>query len=152
MLGKGNTIYISISNPTVAQAEVAVSTGEDQEEPGVPTQVVQSSPEDIIREIFGEKADEAILIAQCESNLEAHRIGDGHLKLDNGLGESYGIFQIRSGGAEGGGWSRPAKLGITLDEFKTRMLDPRQNIEYAKQIYDRGGWSAWTCGKIKGLI
>lgn len=107
-----------------------------------------------IRRVFSENPDEAVAIARCESQMNPDRIGDLHLPVDIGgetLGYSYGLFQIRSGGKDvGGAWSRPAKAGMSLNEWAKKMLDPDENIKEAKRIYDHGGWGPWTCKKALG--
>ncbi len=101
--------------------------------------------EAMIREVFGEDAETAIKIAECESNFEPDRVGDRHLTLvsdETGevVGDSIGIFQIRTGGK---GWNRAARNGMSADDFRAWMKNPRENIKYAKEIYDRRGWEAW---------
>ncbi|OQA50496.1 MAG: hypothetical protein BWY47_00441 [Bacteroidetes bacterium ADurb.Bin302] len=154
-------VEISI-NPSVAMASLdseeagASSEGVSGEnnQPVVDLKPSASSPdiEMLIREAFPEEPDKAVKIARCESQLSADRIGDNHLTFQhNGemLGHSIGLFQIRTGGNEGGKvWSRPAKLGISVEQFVSDMLDPHKNISYARDIYDRVGWSAWTCAAL----
>lgn len=155
------SVNISI-NPSVAVASLdseeagASSEGVSGEnnQPVVDLKPSASSPdiEMLIREAFPEEPDKAVKIARCESQLSADRIGDNHLTFQhNGemLGHSIGLFQIRTGGNEGGKvWSRPAKLGISVEQFVSDMLDPHKNISYARDIYDRVGWSAWTCAAL----
>jgi len=120
--------------------------------------VQENKVEEEIKKVFGEQACLAIAIAKCESKLETDRIGDGHLAFDyNGetLGESIGVFQIRTGGKEKNGniWSRPKALGMTVEQFKNEMKDYKKNIEYAKQIFDRSGnFGKWTCYTDKGYL
>jgi hypothetical protein len=72
----------------------------------------------------------------CESGLNPKAIGDTNLTfIKNGevFGYSSGLFQIRH--LEG----RPNPKWL---------LNPYNNISYAKTIYDIQGWQAWTCKKV----
>ena len=108
-----------------------------------------------IVEVFGEDiAPRMILIAECESTLDPRRIGDKKLKVydpihDEMVGDSVGLFQIRTGGMNKDGhvWNRARANGMTADEFRTYLLDPTNNTDYAKTILDRSGVSPWTCAR-----
>lgn len=149
---------VAVVSPDSGEAEASVIQGNGEVErinaELVPTPEA-SRLEQMIRQEFGSEADNAILVAKCESQFNPKTVGDKHLAFDyNGerLGESIGLFQIRTGGNENGKvWSRPAKLGISVEQFVKNMQDPIQNIRYAKQIYDRGNWSAWTCARNLNL-
>jgi hypothetical protein len=108
-----------------------------------------------IVEIFGDDADDAIKIADCESGLNPNQIGDQHLmsfdeKWQEMKGDSIGIFQIRTGGED---FNRARANGMSTDEFRAKLKDFRYNIDYAKTIYDRAGdWSPWfNCMNKVGL-
>ncbi|HHH12541.1 MAG TPA: hypothetical protein ENJ77_01545, partial [Candidatus Moranbacteria bacterium] len=86
----------------------------------------------LIRETFPEDPDTAVAIAHCESRLDPTQVGDKHTEY-----YSYGVFQIRL---------LPGRVkyaGLTAK----KLLDPRENIAYARKIYDRFGWKPWTCAK-----
>lgn len=133
-----------------AQDEATDGILADREE----TERVEShSPSDVVRMIeekFGEKAQEAIAIASCESRLVPDRVGDSHLAFEKDgqkYGESYGLFQIRSGGK---GWVRTNNV----EQFKKDMFTPEKNIETAKKLLDaHGDWSPWyNCAVKNNLI
>lgn len=65
-------------------------------------------------------------IAKCESGLRPDAIGDH--------GTSIGVMQIHL----------PAHPSVT----KEQMLDPEQNIAYAKQVFDKSGVRPWSCSKL----
>ncbi|MBP9698121.1 MAG: hypothetical protein KBD65_02945 [Candidatus Moranbacteria bacterium] len=119
---------------------------------GVSVEEGEVSPDPLltIKKYFGEKAEAAEKIAKCESQLVPTRIGDQHLTSKDGdeiIGRSIGIFQIRTGGVEKNGkvWNRAKANGMTVAEFEKKMMNPEENIRYAKEIYDRSGsWSPWT--------
>lgn len=90
-----------------------------------------SSPEALIRKTFGDQADNAIRVADCESQLDPTRIGDTHMAK-----YSYGLFQINRT------WH---------DYSPETLLNAQRNVEIAKEIYDKGGWSRWTCGRNLGI-
>ena len=86
-----------------------------------------------IKEVFGEDARDALIIADCESNFVEKAKGDAQTRLwkKTGVyGMSYGVFQIRY--LEG----RPSP---------DWLLDARNNITYAKQMFDEQGWGPWSC-------
>lgn len=109
------------------------------------------SHEEIVREVFGEKADEALKIMKCESGGRENNVGDTHImvydpKHDEMVGDSIGLFQVRTGGKEINGhiWNRARANGMTADEFRTYLKNPENNIRYAKDIYDNAGsWKPW---------
>lgn len=117
---------------------------------------VDTQPLSIIKKVFGEHAEAAEKIARCESQLNPTRIGDTHLTSKDGdeiIGRSIGIFQIRTGGVEKNGkvWNRAKANGMTVAEFEKKMMNPVENIKYAKKIYDRAGFDAWYNCKKKEL-
>lgn len=113
----------------------------------------------LIHQIFGNKAEEALKIATCESGLNPTRQGDKHIMGElNGevVGDSIGLFQIRTGDAgvyDKRPWNRAKANGMTADEFRAKLKDPKYNIEYAKKMYDRkGSWSDWfNCMRKTGV-
>lgn len=99
------------------------------------TQIVHELPtrtEDMIKAVFGDKADQAIAIAKCESGLRPEAYNG---KNSNGSNDS-GLFQINS------------VHGVS----KRFLQDPLINTLIAKEIYDgRGNWSAWVCARKLGI-
>jgi hypothetical protein len=106
----------------------------DRVAPGEVAQTASLTLEEQILETFnGDQT--AVAIAKAESGMRADAVGDGHLTFwKNGkeMGMSCGVFQVRV--LEG----RP--------DCET-LKDSKENIKYAKQIYDRVGWSAWSAYK-----
>lgn len=99
--------------------------------------------EDYIREVFEEDGERAVKIAMCESRFNPETIGDTHIMSYNSgesVGDSIGIFQVRTGGK---GWNRARANGMSVDEFRNKLKDYKYNIDYAKTIFDRRGFSAW---------
>jgi len=104
---------------------------------------------DYIVKVFGNDAPEMIWIAECESKLDPSRIGDKDLmsydaKHDEMVGDSIGVLQIRTGGK---GWNRARANGMTAAEFRTYLLDWKNNIDYAETILNKSGFSPWTCAR-----
>ena len=96
-----------------------------------------------IVQVFGEDAPDAIQIAKCESGLNPETIGDTNLMSHNNgelVGDSIGIFQVRTGGE---GWNRAKANEMSAEEFRVYLKDYKKNIDYAKTIFDQGGWSPW---------
>jgi hypothetical protein len=139
-----------VSDPTHPEQVQAVNYEEPEPTPEPALEPIDGLDPEIqayIYEVFGEVADEAIKIAKCESTFDHTRIGDTALmmydsKHDEMIGDSIGLFQIRTGGR---GWNRARANGMTADEFRTYLFDYKNNINYAKEIYDRTGWRQWTC-------
>lgn len=87
--------------------------------------------EDKIEAVFGSDARIALAIAKSESGLKNVK-GDQHIEfIQDGkvMGHSCGLFQVRV--LEG----RP-----NCEE----LMDEDTNIAYAKKIFDKVGWSAWS--------
>lgn len=112
-----------------------------------PKMVVSDPVEQLIRDTFGEDAEEALIVAKCESGLNPKAHGDTNIMVINAgdhVGDSIGVFQIRTGGKD---FNRARANGMTPDEFREWMWDAEENVKYAKTIYDRQGWHPWTCKK-----
>ena len=93
-----------------------------------PIELSRDEIKDKIRETFGAEADRAILVAECESNLDAGPVGD-----KNTPHHSIGIFQIRL--LEG----RPDQAWLE---------DPINNITYAHEMYLIQSWQPWSCKRV----
>ena len=122
-------INSSIEFKEQSEEVVEVADGEES---------LDSSPEQLIRKEFGDKADIALAIAKAESGLNPEAVGDMHITFEKDgklMGMSCGLFQVRI--LEG----RP--------DCET-LKDPETNVRYAKALYDKSGfqpWSAYTSGK-----
>ena len=143
-----------ISNEIEVQAEEIVMFGDKQEV--LEVELIESEPieeiltegttiEDYIRKVFGEDAEDALKIATCESGLKQETVGDTNIMLydskwDEMVGDSIGIFQVRTGGT---GWNRARANGFSADQFRTKLKEYSYNIDYAKTIFDQRGWTAW---------
>lgn len=104
-----------------------------------------------ISRVFGSQADTAILIATRESSLLPEVIGDKNLMFidpNTGemIGDSIGIFQIRTGGInqDGAIWNRARMEGMTAEQFRKWLQDPYNNISYAYELYSDWGWDPWS--------
>lgn len=120
-----------------------------QEPSPTPEPVFESEVEAYIYEVFGEDYEDARTVAHCESKLRPGVVGDTTLmhydsKNDEMVGDSIGVFQIRTGGSN---WNRARANDLSAEQFRTNLKDYKYNIDYAKTIFDRGQWSAWTCKK-----
>lgn len=85
----------------------------------------RESTEQLIERYFGNDAKTALAIAKAESGLNPTALGDTNTKYP-----SAGVFQIRL----------LPERGIT----KEQMFDIEHNVEYAKMLYDKYGWSCWS--------
>lgn len=103
--------------------------------------------------VFGDDYQDAKTVSHCESKHDPLTVGDTHImaydyRYDEMVGDSIGLFQIRTGGNDNGHlWNRARANGMTADEFRTYLKDYKNNINYSKEIFDRQGWSPWTCKK-----
>lgn len=96
--------------------------------------------------------DNAYNIMLCESERDTVAHGDKGLMLydeknQEWIGDSLGLFQIRTGGENKDGtvWNRATLLGISADEFRTLLKNPEYNAQYARNLYDKYGWQPWSC-------
>lgn len=123
-----------------------------------------NSPEKIsayITTVFGSQSVTALRVAQCESGLNSTAIGDTGLTLRDPqthelMGDSIGIFQIRTGGnSDGYIWNRARGQGTfsgaptfpSVQAFREYLMVPENNINYAFNFYKEFGWSHWSCAK-----
>lgn len=150
----GGIIYTPVDNTQVQAVETeqtpmveVLPSPTPSPEPSPKPETHKDEIKQYIREVFQEHAEEALIVAECESRFEDWRIGDRNLVVWNGddlVGDSVGVFQIRTGGVD---FNRARSNGMSPDEFRTWMKDYKENIKYAKRIFDRQGWSPWTCKK-----
>lgn len=86
------------------------------------------SVEDDIRQVFGDKAEEAIKVAKCESGLRA--VSNEGLNKNGSV--DAGVFQVNQSA------HRVAKKWL---------MNSAINIRIAKQLYDEQGWNPWYSSK-----
>ncbi len=102
-----------------------------------------------IRFKFKDNGDQMVKIFTCESGLNPNNVGDTHIMgmLDGEMvGDSIGIAQIRTGDAgvyDSQPWNRAKANGMTVVEFREKLMDAKFNIDYSYEIYQRQGVNAW---------
>jgi hypothetical protein len=107
----------------------------------VPVYIAPESIEDKIRATFGEHADKAFRVLECENRgLDPKAI---NYNTDARKTRDLGIFQINDY------WQGIRHQG-KADQF---LLDPDINIQIAWILYRDSGYSfkMWTCGRNLGL-
>ena len=93
--------------------------------------------ENLFKKYFGAEYSYAMKVAKAESGLRANAHNYNPKTKDN----SYGLMQINIYGSLAK--SRPS------GEW---LLNPENNIAYAKQLRDSSGWNCWSTvknGKVK---
>ena len=133
------SVNVSSSSALVETMQTAGEATPQPEPTTVPTpkpKVVVSADKqevvDYITEVFGEDAEKAIAVANCESGLRVNALND---KNRNGTID-HGVFQINSVHTKSRG-----------SEFKT---DWKANVRTAKAIYDEQTFRPWVCAKAIG--
>jgi soluble lytic murein transglycosylase-like protein len=86
--------------------------------------------EDLIRETFGKRSDEALRVASCESKLDPKALSRAGAR---------GVFQIM-----------PVHTWRVAQVGGTNLDDPKTNVRVAKALFDDEGWRPWTCARIVG--
>ena len=89
-----------------------------------------SAAQDAINFYFGDIADQATRVADCESGMDPNAVSSG--------GGNWGLFQINT---------------VHRDEFEavtgrpwSDVTDPYANTAYAVRLYNEsGGWGPWAC-------
>lgn len=115
----------------VCGLEVVDCPGEDKNV----SQVKYEGIEKVIADEFGDNAKIAIAIAKAESHLNPNAKGDMHIEFTKDgitMGHSCGVFQIRV---------LPGRPDCET------LKDPEFNIKYAKQMFDRSGFTPWSAYK-----
>ena len=87
-----------------------------------------SPAQDAINYYFGDIADQATRVAECESGMDPNAVSPG--------GGNWGLFQINKihqGLVE--------SMGYSWDQ----ILDPYVNAKVARRLYDASGWRPWGC-------
>ncbi len=88
------------------------------------SQYTKEQIQDKICAVFGNKCNEALIIAKMESGYRPWAISRTN---------DYGVFQLNCR------WQKQ-RVGGDCRKF----LNPDTNIRIAKQIYDEQGWKPWT--------
>lgn len=89
----------------------------------------------LITKEFGDEARTAIAIAKAESHLNPNAKGDTHIEFTKDgitMGHSCGVFQIRV---------LPGRPDCET------LKDAEFNIKYAKEMFDRSGFTPWSAYK-----
>ena len=116
-----NKVVLANENPTYFEPIVLY-----QENP---------SPEDLIREFFGDDWHIALAIAKAESTMRADKCHIDEREY------SCGLFQINLR-------AHYKKVPGTGFEEKAEWLKiPENNIKMAKKLYDKSGWWPWSVYK-----
>lgn len=89
------------------------------------------TPQWAIHNFFGDRAQEAERIVQCESEMNPHAVSPTN---------DHGLFQINA--VHRGDFER-----VTGQPW-SMVYDPYWNSHYAKWLYDQQGWGPWTCRKV----
>jgi hypothetical protein len=94
----------------------------------VPVEPTRGDIEGLIALYFGDEADNAIKIVECESSMNPLAVNN---KNTNGSIDC-GLFQINS------------IHGYDCEELK----DVEFNVKIAKKLYDKSGWQPWVCRNV----
>lgn len=112
----------------------------------VPTKVIKyeipQTIQDDIRAVFGEYADDAMRVLECENKgLNPKAVNDN--TAWGGVGRDHGIFQIND-------YWQGFRHGGKATQF---LHDPAINIRVAWRIFEDEGYSfaKWTCGRKLGI-
>lgn len=85
-----------------------------------------------IRTVFHEKPELFVKIASCEGVRNGHIVADAHNPKTN----DDGVFQINE-----------AAHGEEVKELGLDMMNPKDNIQFARMLYDRNGVRDWSASK-----
>ncbi len=102
-------------------------------EPPAPAPAPAAAPgsiDAILQRHFGAAAGRAKAIAQCESSLNPNAVSRTN---------DHGLFQINI--------SHRAQFEAVTGAPWSRIYDPELNTIFAKWLYDREGWSPWSCSR-----
>ena len=132
---EGDKEITKIQGQIVAVKDLKVKEGATSPLPTeiLPTPIEESKPSDVVQLIkdkFGKDWEMALKIADCESGLTPDAIGDNY-PIKGQVIPSVGVFQIRL----------LPERGLTEEEMK----NPEHNVEYAKMLFDKSGWTPWSC-------
>ena len=114
--------------PTATPEATATATAEVAEPPS--TQPFNI--ENYIKEVFGKNADVALAVAKAESGLDPLQVNDNPKTKDY----SVGLYQINLYGR--------LKESRPSEEW---LKDAKNNIDYAKSMFDSQGWQPWSAYK-----
>ena len=95
-----------------------------------PVPAAPGSIDAILARHFGAAAGRAKAIAQCESSLNPNAVSRTN---------DHGLFQINI--------SHRAQFEAVTGAPWSSIYDPELNTIYAKWLYDREGWSPWSCSR-----
>jgi hypothetical protein len=89
-----------------------------------------TTPEQIIRSVFGAAGSAAVSVARCESGLNPRAVSPS--------GTYRGLFQI-------GSFHAANFQSVTGQSYSAAVYDPYFNALYAKRLFDARGWQPWSC-------
>lgn len=119
--------------PEVLQAQVTVIQPVKREVQlvVVPTKIewTRARIEQEIRSTFPEDPETAVAVAKCESGLNP--------KAYNG--------KNRDGSSDGGVFQVNSVHDRHLRQLGLDKFNPRDNIKFARKLYDESGWRPWVC-------
>ena len=92
----------------------------------------------LIIETFPEASQMALAVANCESS---YKMIQSHHIQPYGRELSWGVFQIHDPAWK----ARAEQLGL---DYRNSVRD---NIKMARYIYDKHGWSPWSCTKMLAM-
>lgn len=120
--------YTKLHSTAEAMNVTATSTIEEIKPVEIEVTYSKERVEHLVREAFPEAPGYAVRVAKCESGLNyeaTHKNTDGTV--------DRGVFQLNS---------------THNKEMKRLGLDPmdaRDNIKFARMLYDKEGWRPWSC-------
>ncbi len=118
-----------LSTPASPPAPVVAPTPAPPAPAPTPTPA-PGSIDAILQRHFGAAAGRAKAIAQCESSLNPNAVSRTN---------DHGLFQINI--------AHRAQFEAVTGAPWSRIYDPELNTIYAKWLYDREGWSPWSCSR-----
>ncbi len=89
------------------------------------------TPDWAIYNFFGDRSQEAVRIADCESRMNPHAVSPTN---------DHGLFQINA--------VHRADFERVTGQPWSMVYDSYWNTYYAKWLFDQQGWGPWTCRKV----
>ena len=103
----------------------------------------------LLLDTFGPaEVSNALAVARCESSWNPSAAG----KVNPDGSRDWGLFQLNDHGTLQEALAASGHAAATVAAAQEAALNPAVNVAAAKTVFDRRGWTPWTCAATTGVV